>query len=136
MGSNSAMPAPTILLLSDSDILDRLILVALQDRWPTWRGQLNHPAPAAPSLVNPKLIIVALSQPTNEPVVVLHQSNLLGLVGRVPLILISPTTDPFEYWPNACIWRMDFPPDWPRLAQTVTDILKEDSRLPLTQVAP
>jgi hypothetical protein len=67
------------------------------------------------------LIIVALSSPASEPVVVLARASLAGQVGQVPLLIISDR--PFESDPRDQIVHLDFPFDIDRLYGTVSAIL-------------
>jgi hypothetical protein len=67
------------------------------------------------------LIIVALSSPASEPVVVLARASLAGQVGQVPLLIISDR--PFECDPRDQIVHLDFPFDIDQLYGTVSAIL-------------
>jgi hypothetical protein len=127
--SNLSQLSPAILLLSDSDPLARLIQVMLQNRWRIQTHRIDQPELVAPEVDSGiKLVILALSQAAYEPVVVLRRTNVLRLVGEIPLIIISLTVRGFEHWPDDRVWHMDFPPDWSRLSQTVSEIVSESDR--------
>lgn len=122
--SNLTQLSPAILLLSDSDPLARLVQVMLQNRWGVQTHRIDQPGLMAPEVDSGiKLVILALSQAAYEPIVVLHQMNMLRLVGEMPLMIISLTVRGFEHWSDDCVWHLDFPPDWSRLSQTVSEIL-------------
>jgi hypothetical protein len=125
MTNDSSNPTSAeILLLSDSDTLTGLIEVMLQKRWAMRVHRIDSPELQMPTVDDQvKVIILALSQQSNEPVVVLHRTNTIQYVGKIPLIIISVATERFEHWPDDRIWYMDFPPDWHRLAQIVNNIL-------------
>ena len=127
MRDAGANPATAeILLLSDSVILTSLIELNLQGRWPVRAclvGGPDMPEPTVGSQV--KAVILAVSQQCNEPVVILHRTRTIWLVGKVPLIIISVSVQRFEVWPEDLIWYFDFPPDWGRLSQTMSGILGE-----------
>ena len=86
-------------------------------------GQPDMPVPAVGSQV--KAVILAVSQPCSEPVVILHRTGTIRLVGKVPLIIISVSVQRFEVWPEDLIWYFEFPPDWDRLSQTMSSIMGE-----------
>ncbi|MCB0023746.1 MAG: hypothetical protein M9936_26800 [Caldilinea sp.] len=68
-----------------------------------------------------KLILLALSRSSNEPVVVLAQAGLTQLVGRVPLLIISDRT--FQADPERHIFHLPFPFSAQALRQQVADLL-------------
>ena len=68
------------------------------------------------------LIVVAMSSPTSEPVVVLYRASLVGQIGQVPLLIISDR--PFQSDPDDQIIHLDFPFDIDRLHDKVEEILQ------------
>ena len=71
---------------------------------------------------DPKLIVVALSSPSSEPVVMLSRNALTGYIGRVPTLIISDR--PFNVDPQDQIFYLNFPFDIDQLADKVKEILK------------
>lgn len=71
------------------------------------------------------LIVVAMSSPTNEPVVALAKASLAGLIGQVPILIISDR--PFHSDPDDQIIHLDFPFDIDKLYDKVKEILQGET---------
>ena len=70
------------------------------------------------------LIVVAISSPASEPIVVLARTALLGLVDQVPLIIISDR--PFRPDWDRRIVHLDFPFGVDELCRTVDELLHRE----------
>ena len=68
-----------------------------------------------------KLLMLALSQSGNEPVVVLARTGLTHLVGAVPLLIISDRL--FQADPAQALYHLPFPFRAHTLQQVVSDLL-------------
>lgn len=83
---------------------------------------------------NCKLVMLALSQSGNEPVVILARTGLTHLVGAVPLLIISDRT--FRADPERCIFfHLPFPFRASSLRQTVDDLLVGPAQLGIKHAA-
>ncbi len=123
-GNGSGSNSEEILLLSDSDIFTRMIEAALGNRWTVKSHRINDgelQLPGADGQI--KVIILALVELAHEPLVTLHQLNVIRLVGEVPLIIISVEVQRFRTWPDDRIWYMNFPPDWRQLTAILSEIM-------------
>jgi hypothetical protein len=138
MADDRSIPTSAeILLLSDSDTLTGLVKIALRNQWAMREHRIGVSELQLPAVDDQvKLIILALSQESSEPVVVMARTNTIRLVGKVPLIIISVATQRFEHWPDDRIWCIDFPLDWERLSQTVKEIMRENQRASNRQGLP
>jgi len=67
------------------------------------------------------LLIMALSSPNSEPVVALGQAALGGLLGHIPLLIISDR--PFKAAPTNLIYHLEFPFNAEKLHHTVQTLL-------------
>jgi hypothetical protein len=67
------------------------------------------------------LVVVALSLPSSEPVVILSRAGLAEHIGTVPLLIISER--PFEPDQESQIHHLDFPFEAKVLRTRVTEIL-------------
>jgi DNA-binding response OmpR family regulator len=115
----------TVLVLSDNEGLSRAIELNLE------RSDLEviRFASSSPGQWGSQaevgdfdLIVVAMSSPTSEPVVTLARASLAGLIGQVPLLIISDR--PFHSEPDDQITHLDFPYDLDRLHDKVEEILQ------------
>lgn len=68
-----------------------------------------------------KLILLALSRSSNEPVVVLARAGLTHVIGSIPLLIISDRT--FQADPERHIFHLPFPFSAEALRQQVADLL-------------
>jgi DNA-binding response OmpR family regulator len=117
-----------VLVLSDNDGLSRAIelnlersgleVVKLALSSPGQRGRQAE-------VGDFDLIVVAMSSPTNEPVVALAKASLAGLIGQVPILIISDR--PFHSDPDDQIIHMDFPFDIDKLYDKVKEILQGET---------
>lgn len=73
-----------------------------------------------------KLILLALSHSSNEPVVVLARAGLTQLVGSIPLLIISDRT--FHADPERRIFHLPFPFSAEALQQQVNELLLQPGR--------
>jgi hypothetical protein len=67
------------------------------------------------------LILVAVSLPTSEPVVMLTQASLAQEIGQVPLLIVSDR--PFDPGENTRFFHLDFPVNANKLHDKVKEIL-------------
>ena len=67
------------------------------------------------------LILVAVSLPTSEPMVMLTQAALAHKIGQVPLLIVSDR--PFDPGENARFFHLNFPVNANRLRDKVKEIL-------------
>lgn len=81
----------------------------------------NSAAPGADARCTCRVLLLALSQSNNEPVVILARTGLTHLVGTVPLLIISDRT--FQADPERCIYHLPFPFRANALRQTVDHLL-------------
>jgi hypothetical protein len=68
------------------------------------------------------LILVAVSLPTSEPVVMLTRAALAQEIGQVPLLIVSDR--PFDPGENGRFFHLDFPVNANRLRDKVKEILQ------------
>jgi hypothetical protein len=80
---------------------ETLLLGNMQQYTPTYAHQDGNNAAL------PRLVVLALSHSDSEPVVILDQVGLTGLVGTVPLLIISDR--PFRAGLERRIFHMPFP---------------------------
>ena len=114
-----------VLVLSDNDILSRAIELNLkQSHLKIVRLALSSPGqPGSQAEVGDfDLIVIAMSSPTNEPIVALARASLAGRIGQVPLLIISDR--PFYSDPDDQIIHLDFPFDIDGLHDKVKEILQ------------
>jgi hypothetical protein len=99
----------TVLVLCDSSVLYRVIESSLPDPFGVRieRALANVPQDQPFEPDHLAMVILALSSPTHEPLVVLSRANLVGLIGQVPLLIISDR--PFRSHPAELIFHLDFP---------------------------
>jgi DNA-binding response OmpR family regulator len=71
------------------------------------------------------LVIVALSSPASEPLVMLARARVTPRIGRVPILIISDK--PFESDPDTRITYLNFPFDVDLLGQRIRAILSANS---------
>lgn len=71
-----------------------------------------------------KLVLLALSRSSNEPVVVLTRAGLTRLVGSIPLLIISDRA--FEADPARQIFHLSFPFSAEELRQQVNNLLPQN----------
>lgn len=114
------------LVLSDNDGLSRAIALNLN----------SHPGIEVVTLASNSLgqqksqteiddvdlIVVALSSPASEPVVMLARASLTGRIGQIPTLIISDR--PFRSEPEDQIFYLDFPFDIDKLYEKVQEILQ------------
>jgi len=129
---NQATSIPRALVLSDNDGLGRAITVNLRKHLKMEIVQLAPDTLALPDDSNGdvKLIVVALSSPNSEPVVMLSRNALTGYVGQIPTLIISDR--PFNADPQDQIFYLNFPFDIDQLADKVEEILKVQIQLAQT----
>lgn len=127
-GTQSSL-ADGILLIGDNGLLVRLVAANLAPLTAT--AVLLGPDSSAVPL-NPdssreclpyKLILLALSRSSNEPVVVLARAGLTQAIGSIPLLIISDRT--FQADPERNIFHLPFPFSAEALRQHVADLLAE-----------
>jgi DNA-binding response OmpR family regulator len=122
-----------VLVLSDNDILSRAIELNLkQSHLKVVRLALSSPGQrgSQAEVGDFDLIVVAMSSPTNEPIVALARASLAGRIGQVPLLIISDR--PFHSDPDDQIIHLDFPLVIDGLHDKVKEILQEGSEPILT----
>jgi hypothetical protein len=125
MGSIPRFPGKRVLVLSDSDTLARVLALSLEGRFSV---EVLRRA-VGPALTNRNgttlgdlhLIVVALSSPSNEPVVELHRASLIEHVGQVPLLIISDK--PFRTAASDMIRHLQFPFEIETLHERVRELL-------------
>lgn len=80
------------------------------------------------------LIVLALSSPTSEPVVMLGRASLIDRIGRVPILIISDRS----FYPDldTQVFHLDFPFEPSDLFDKVEAILQRDPELALTNIRP
>jgi hypothetical protein len=114
-----------ILLIGDNRLLLRLVATNLAprtaaavllgpDAMPFEQDALRLQPPC-------KLILLALSRSSNEPVVVLARTGLTQLVGSIPLLIISDRV--FEADPERQIFHLSFPFSAAALQHQVNELL-------------
>ena len=74
------------------------------------------------------LLILALSSYANEPLVALARTSLAGLIGRMPILVISDK--PFQSDPATQISHLDFPFSIEQLIIRIDELLHMGSGLP------
>jgi hypothetical protein len=115
-----------VLILSDNDGLSRAIALNLSSCLNVKIARFDPKSPQGWTLQTETdsfdLMIVAMSSPTSEPVVALARASLAGLIGRVPLLIISDR--PFDSAADDRITHLDFPFDIDKLCHTVSEILR------------
>jgi hypothetical protein len=67
------------------------------------------------------LIVLALSSPSSEPVVMLAKASVIEYIGKIPLLIISDR--PFRTDPGSQITHLDFPFGIDKLRQQVSAAL-------------
>jgi DNA-binding NarL/FixJ family response regulator len=110
MTSHANATRKHIIVVSDSDRLSRAIRVNLERRLGAQIVSINSYAARLRDSRDPDgcdLVIVALSSPASEPIVVLSRASLASRVGQVPLLIISD--HPFDPDPECQIQHLDFP---------------------------
>jgi hypothetical protein len=73
-----------------------------------------------------ELIVLALSSPLSEPVVMLARASLAEKIGQVPLLIVSDRA--FQPDPESKIFYLGFPFDPHELGEKAREILKGESR--------
>lgn len=118
-----------ILLIGDSHFLLRLVATNLAPLTATaiLLGEDATPFPVASDVVCAcppcRLIMLALSCSRNEPVVVLARTGLTGLVGSIPLLII--TDRPFPADPERQIYHLPFPFSAEELRRQINDLFAQ-----------
>ena len=114
-----------VLVLSDNEGLTRAIELNLTSHLPVEITKLEMESRAQPcdyADTEFDLMVVALSSPRSEPIVVLAKASLAGQIGRVPLLIISER--PFHPDPSGRIVHLNFPFDVRGLYCKVQEILQ------------
>ena len=115
-----------VLILSDNEGLSRAIALNLDTCLKVKSTRFKPKPPQDWELQAENdgfdLMILAMSLSTSEPVVALARASLVGLIGQVPLLIISDR--PFDSAPNDQITHLDFPFDIDKLCHTVGEILR------------
>jgi hypothetical protein len=115
-----------VLILSDNKGLSRAIALNLDTclEVKTMRFEPKSPEHWRLSVGNDSfdLMIVAMSSPTNEPVVALARASLATQIRQTPLLIISDR--PFDSAPDDWVTYLDFPFDIDRLCHTVREMLQ------------
>ena len=132
MNGAQTLPDLSIFLIGDSRFLLRLVSANLAPL-AVEAILLGHGADEsiltrfnATDIRTSKLLILALSRSSNEPVVVLAQAGLAQFIGVVPLLIISDR--PFMADPVRNIFHLPFPFGADALQQSVTDLLARAAR--------
>ena len=132
MNGAQTLPDLSIFLIGDSRFLLRLVSANLAPL-AVEAILLGHGADEsiltrfnATDIRTSKLLILALSRSSNEPVVVLAQAGLAQFIGVVPLLIISDR--PFMADPARNIFHLPFPFGADALQQSVTDLLARPVR--------
>lgn len=115
-----------VIVLSDDERLARVIESALKHSHLEVEGLvLGSPKQrgSQTELGDFDLMVVAVSSPTSEPVVVLAMASLAGRIGQVPLLIISDR--PFHPDLDDQIFHLDFPFDIDELHDRVEEILSQ-----------
>jgi hypothetical protein len=115
-----------IAVLSDSDGLAQAIKVSLGR---CLKSEIVRCVPSPLALEKNEsqndrldLILVAVSLPTSEPVVMLARASLVQKIGQVPLLIVSDR--PFDPGENTRFFHLDFPVNADRLRDKVKEILQ------------
>ncbi len=111
-----------ILVVSDRTTLARVIVANLPPRWPSRLVVLTDwqtPQPLEPA--NWPLIILAVSQPDSEPLIILQQTGLLRCLGLTPTLIISDR--PFRSTPEGRLWHLTYPFTPEQLNQALVHLL-------------
>lgn len=127
-----------ILLVGDSRFLLELVTANLAPLT-TKTICLDSVPEAAPTRCAPgeanalplQLVVLALSNSSSEPVVILDQLGLTGIVGTVPLLIISDR--PFQAGFGRRIFHMPFPFRATTLRQVVDAVLDDAAATRTTQ---
>ncbi len=117
-----------ILVLSDDDRLSRAIALNLTNpqveiaRFMVNGAHGEGKRHGQAAIGHCDLIVMAMSSPSSEPVVVLGKASLGGRIGQVPLLIISDR--PFDSDADNKITHLDYPFDANHLGHVVKDILE------------
>ncbi|HNT73638.1 MAG TPA: hypothetical protein PKH77_01325 [Anaerolineae bacterium] len=127
--ANAEATEKKVLVLSDNETLAQVIEFSLRNGLKTIQvrslvmsvpqERQDHDADNAPDL-----IVVAMSSPSNEPVVALARASLGSYIGRVPILIISDKC--FQADLAVQIAHLDFPFVIGMLNDKVNDILYHD----------
>lgn len=123
-----------ILLISDNWFLLELVTTNLEayaanTRLLRWSDGAMQPTwDARQVAATCRLVLLALSHSSNEPVVVLARAGLTHLVGMIPLLIISDRI--FQADPERLIFHLPFPFSADMLRQQVADLLSQHVRPP------
>ena len=139
-GSNSTHYSE-ILLVGDSRFLLELVAANLAPL-PAATILLGSKAAAEPTPYSPgaanapplRLVVLALSHSSSEPVVILDQVGLTGIVGTVPLLIISDR--PFQASFERHIFHIPFPFRATTLRQAVDTVLHDAAATRTSQSLP
>jgi hypothetical protein len=113
-----------MVLLCDDDKLSRAVQVSLQNYGRVIRLEADSQANERPA--DAALIVIALSSPVTEPVVLLAKAALGDRIGHTPILIISDR--PFEPMPGKLISHLEFPFSSQALAHKVAEILEPRPR--------
>ena len=127
-----AHSAPTnILLFCDSAKLARAIEFTLQANGHFQTALIDRPGPWPIDACDWNLVVIALTEPCTESLVVVSQAKLTQWIGRRPILIITP--HPFASQPDELIWCLEFPFGAQTLSNCVAEIL---SATPVDLQAP
>lgn len=119
-----------VILLCDNHNLARAIELLIEDLpgviVQTWElGQVKEDCRCENIPVVCSLVVVAMSSALREPFLELARSGLAGLVGRVPIVVI--TERHFEFHPQDLITQVSFPYEINQLKQLFLSSLTEQA---------
>lgn len=98
---------PQIILLSDSYRMAGICDSYLSSRFRVAAYLVSQSKRPNIDLHHNSLIVLALSSPSSDPVIVLLKAELVGYISQVPILIIS--RHPFESQPDELIWHLGLP---------------------------
>ena len=116
-------PSSEILLLSDSAKLASVIEMILYPNGHFQTILMDRLDTEPLSAHRWDLMLIAFSQPADEPLAVLQRADLSPWVGCRPMLIIAPHLLPDS--PCELVWCLEFPFDAQGLSNRVAEILKE-----------
>ena len=122
------MEKKSVLVLSDNELLSRVVELALDDRCFRLQSLLldtleSQDCPLDTSCID--LVVLALGSSRREPVVALTKTSLTQIIGRIPLVVISNRR--FEPARDIPIYHLDFPFDVRDLRAKVNQVMFAES---------
>ena len=124
------MQKQRIALICDDERLLKIIPLAFDKRQYemivcNYPGQLLHGE--VPEIRLLSMVIIALALPMSEPIVELSRAQLGGVIGKLPILIVSQHA--FHPARSQMIYQMDFPFDINELKTKVESVLSENKNL-------